>query len=141
MKKVLVLILLLSSLLTFANGGENENESSSVQSFEVIVIDALTEDPIPAAKIKIGQKEVEAYTDFDGFAELKQLDQGLYDIEISFISYEKQQLSAFQLDKSSSRLLIKLQNAESSGIFWKDIASFNVKLLLICCFSINVMLI
>lgn len=109
MKNVLILFLglLLTNLSVSAEEG-NKEERERI-SLEVIVIDALTEDPIPAAKIKIGQKEVEAYTDFDGFAELKQLDQGLYDIEISFISYEKQQLSAFQLDKSSSRLLIKLQ--------------------------------
>ena len=60
-------------------------------------------------EIKIEQKEVEAYTDFDGFAELKQLDQGQYDIEISFVSYEKQQLSSFQLDKPTNKLLVKLK--------------------------------
>lgn len=106
-----VLILFLGLLLTnlSVNAEEGNKEEKEAISLEVIVIDALTEDPIPAVKIKIGQKEVEAYTDFDGFAELKQLEQGQYDIEISSISYEKQQLSAFQLDKSSNRLLVKLQ--------------------------------
>jgi hypothetical protein len=109
MKKVLFIFLgmLIASLPILAEEGNNEEKATI--SLEVIVIDALTEDPIPAAKIKIGQKEVEAYTDFEGYAEVKQLEQGQYDIEISFISYEKQQLSSFKLDKSSNKLLVKLQ--------------------------------
>lgn len=109
MKKVLFIFLgmLIASLPILAEEGNNEEKTTI--SLEVIVIDALTEDPIPAAKIKIGQKEVEAYTDFEGYAEVKQLEQGQYDIEISFISYEKQQLSSFKLDKSSNKLLVKLQ--------------------------------
>jgi len=109
MKNVLVLIsgFLLLSLHSFAEEGKKEeNESISL---EVMVIDALTEDPIPAAKIKIGQKDLEAYTDFDGLAEIKQLSQGDYDIEISFVSYQKQQIKAIKLDKSSNKLLVKLQ--------------------------------
>jgi hypothetical protein len=110
MKKALVLILLSSSLLSFANGGENENESSSVQSFEIIVIDSQTEEPIPAAQIKIAHKDVEAYTDFDGLAEIKNLSVGSYDIEISFISYEKLNLKGFYLDQQSRQLVVKLKS-------------------------------
>jgi hypothetical protein len=109
MKNVLLLLFGLVLLNLPLSAEEGKKEEKEVISLEIMVIDALTEDPIPAAKIKIGQKEIEAYTDFDGMAEIQQLNQGLYDIEISFISYQKQQLSAFNVDKSSNKLLVKLQ--------------------------------
>jgi hypothetical protein len=77
---------------------------------EIIVIDSQTEEPIPAAQIKIAQKEVEAYTDFDGLAEIKNLSVGSYDIEISFISYEKLNLKGFYLDQQSRQLVVKLKS-------------------------------
>ena len=109
MKKVLFLFLVTLAVNLGVNAEEGKEEKSLKTSFEVMVIDAETEEPIPAAKIKIGKNEQEAYTDFDGFAQFDELTKGIYDIEISFISYKKQQLKAFQLDNSSNKLLIKLQ--------------------------------
>lgn len=97
--------LLLSLPLRAEEGNKAEKE---IFNFEIVVVDAETEEPIPAVKIKIGQKEAEAYTDFDGRAKFKNLNQGAYDIEVSFISYEKKLYVAHQVDKTSNKLLIKL---------------------------------
>ena len=68
---------------------ENEkSETKEKSTLEIMVIDQLTEEPIIAAKIKIDQNSQEAYTDFDGIVKIEDLDNGPYDIEISFISHK-----------------------------------------------------
>ena len=109
MRKIYVLFICCLIAFSPALATEGEEEKKEAVSFEIMVLDAETEDPIPAAKIKINQKEAEAYTDFDGHAKFSELVQGNYDIEISFISYEKQHLKAFYLDKSSNKLIVKLK--------------------------------
>ena len=106
-----ILFFLLCSFLSFlpAKAEEGNKEEKEFLSFEIIVIDSETDEPLPAAKIKIEQKEVEAYTDFDGFAQLKPLESGVYDIEISSISYQKHHLKDFKLDNTTNKLLVKLQ--------------------------------
>lgn len=107
MKKIVLVFVLLSSMV-YANPGKENKENSTVESFKIIVIDAKTEEPIPAAQIKIKEKNEEAYTDFDGFAEIKNITPGTYDIEISLISYKKEQLKNFELNESNHQLLVKL---------------------------------
>ena len=108
MRKVLIFIFGFLLSYGFVEAGKDKKEEKSVIPFKVIVIDAETEDSIPAAKVKVGKNEAEAYTDFDGSADFEGLIQGRYDIEVSFISYKKQQISAYQLDKLNHQLLIKL---------------------------------
>ena len=74
-----------------------------------MVVDASTKEPIPAAKIEIVQNDVEAYTDFEGSAKFFDLEKGRYDIEISFISYQKQKLENFQVDDVNQKFLVKLR--------------------------------
>lgn len=108
MKNVALLALFLLCFFTLLAEGEETGEKKEQTSLKVMVVDAETQDPIPAAKVKIGQNEVEAYTDFDGLAEFKEMAKGKYDIEISFISYQKKEIHAFQLDQASNLLLVKL---------------------------------
>lgn len=98
----------MSSLIP-AFSEEGKEETKEVISLEILVIDALSEEPIPAAKIIIDQKEVEAYTDFDGMVKFNDVVKGSHDIEITFISYQKKQFKAFYLDQANNRLLVKLQ--------------------------------
>ncbi len=109
MKNVLSILFCLFLFYLPAKAEEGNKEEKESLTIEIIVIDAETEEPLPAAKIKIGQKEVEAYTDFDGFAQLKPLESGVYDIEISSISYQKHHLKDFKLDNTTNKLLVKLQ--------------------------------
>jgi hypothetical protein len=109
MKKALVLIFIFLGSLAFANpGGEEKEENLLVESFQIMVVDAETDEPIPAAQIKIKQKDQKAYTDFDGFVEIRNMNSGIYDIEISLISYKKRLLEDFLLDNNNNQLLVKL---------------------------------
>ena len=103
-------LLLVSFVLVCATEkkGEEESDIQVKTTLEVLVIDESTEEPITAAKIKIAKNNKEAYTDFDGIAKIEDVIDGSYDIEISFISYEKQQFKAFQLDKYNNKLIVKL---------------------------------
>lgn len=84
---------------------EGEKNNSDL---EILVIDASTEEPIPAAQVKIMKKDLVAYTDFEGLASIKQIEKGSYDIEITFVSYQKKQLKAFEISKSYTRVVVKL---------------------------------
>ena len=88
---------------------ENEKASSSSTTIEIVVIDALTDEPIPAAKVEIDKKNIETYTDFEGYVKINNIVEGSYDIVISSISYQKHQLKAFKAEKNHNRILVELQ--------------------------------
>ena len=108
MKKVVLLLFVLFHALAFAAPGEEKEESSVVESVEIIVVDAETEEPLPAALIKISEINMEAYTDLDGFAKFVSLKKGFYDLDISFISYKKVHLEDFLIDNANHQIIIKL---------------------------------
>ncbi len=97
-------------LFVCANGkSENENEADKKKSsLEIFVIDDLMKEPLPAAKAKIEQKDLEAYTDFDGLAKITEVTEGSYNIEISYISYQKQHFKAVQFSKLNTKVVVKL---------------------------------
>lgn len=88
--------------------GEEKEESTVVESFEILVIDAETEEPLPAALIKISKINMEAYTDFEGFVKFSSIKKGFYDVDVSFISYKKVHLQDFLIDTANRQLIIKL---------------------------------
>jgi hypothetical protein len=106
--KSIVLIFILLGSLGYPNPGKETEENAVIESFQIMVLDANTEEPIPAAQIKIKQKDQEAYTDFDGFAEMKNITAGIYDIEISLVSYKNKLLKDFQLTQDNHQLLVRL---------------------------------
>lgn len=109
MRGIVLLLLVCIFNLSNANtpGGKEENKQF-VETFEILVIDADSEEAIPAAQIKINEKELKAYTDFDGLAEFKNVPNGIYDIEISLVSYQKAHLKAYKIDQNNHQLVIKL---------------------------------
>ena len=74
---------------------------------EIRVVDALTDDPLPAAKILIKNGK-ETYTNFEGTVVVEDIKLGTYDIEISFTSYQKLLLEAFQVKEPNQKLVIRL---------------------------------
>lgn len=94
--------------IAYANPGEESEKDVLIESFQIIVLDANTEEPIPAAQIIIQQKDQKAYTDFDGIAEITNISPGIYDIEISLISYKNKLLKDFQLTQDNHQLLVRL---------------------------------
>lgn len=108
MKKALAFLFCFVTLqIAAVAAGENENKEVKTN-FKILVIDANTEEPIPAATINFNKKEQQSYTDFDGLAEIKNVQPGMYDLEISFLSYKKQQIKNYKLDISSNKLVVKL---------------------------------
>ncbi len=90
-----------------ASDGKEEKEKDTF-SVQVLVVDAETEEPIPAAKVKIDQQKRQSYTGLDGLANFDNFQERIYDIEVSFVSYEKQCLKAQKLDVKNHQLIIKL---------------------------------
>lgn len=109
MRNVLFLFTAFIFVCANLNKGNKNVESDAKSSLEILVIDASTEEPITAAKVIIDQKIHEAYTDFDGVVKFTEVIKGPHDIEISFISYKKQQIKAFQLNNDNNKLIVKLK--------------------------------
>ncbi len=106
MRKLLLILCCMSVLsIASASDGKEEKDTFSVQ---VLVVDAETEEPIPAAKVKIDQQKHQSYTGLDGLANFDNFQEGVYDIEVSFVSYEKQCLKAQMLDMKNHQLIVKL---------------------------------
>jgi hypothetical protein len=108
MKKIVFLLLVLFYTISFASTGEDKEESNLIESVEIIVLDAETEEPLPAAHIKISEINLEAYTDFEGFAKFSLVKKGFYDLDVSFISYKKVHLEDFLIDNANHQIIIKL---------------------------------
>ena len=88
---------------------EKGEENKETTSFEILVIDANTEEPLPAARIKFKQKNIEAFTDFDGIYTIDELPKGTYSLEVSFISYQIYRVKDLFIGESSNKILVKLQ--------------------------------
>lgn len=108
MKILFVLIVSFVFVCATEKKEEREGDNSVQTTLEVLVIDRSTQEPIPAAKIKIANNSKEAYTDFDGIAKIEKVIYGSYDIEISFTSYQKQRFKAYLINKDSAKLIVKL---------------------------------
>jgi hypothetical protein len=109
MKNILLIVLYIIVSVSPTLAEEGNEAESDVISLEIMVIDAVTEEPIPAAKIILDQKATEAYTDFDGLVKLNEIQKGSHEIEISFVSYQKQHFKSIVLDQATKQILVKLQ--------------------------------
>ena len=102
-------VLLLFFAFIFLCATDKSVESEVKSSMELLVLDASTEEPITTAKINIDQKTHEAYTDFDGIVKFTDVIVGMHNTEVSLVTYQKQQLNAFQVSKDNNKLIVKLQ--------------------------------
>lgn len=109
MKKTLILSIFCLNMVFSVFGGEGNTVNLKSTSIEIVVVDATTDEPVPAAKVILNQDSLETYTDFEGFVRIDNISPGSYDIEISFISYKSQYLKAYDINKAYNKLLIKLQ--------------------------------
>ena len=108
-RKVLLVFFAIIFICANVKEGDKNVENKEKSSVEILVIDASTEEPITAAKVNIDKRTHEAYTDFDGIAKFTDVEIGINDVEISFISYKKHELKAFKLGKNNNKLIVKLQ--------------------------------
>jgi hypothetical protein len=110
MKKTLLFFLMaVSFLATAEETKKTDSKSEATIPLKILVIDAETGEPIPAVKVSIEKTKEESYTDFDGVAYIEDLTQGAYDIQISFISYEKVEFEEYLLNPSNNNLLVRLK--------------------------------
>lgn len=103
---MMLVTFMLLSLSLFARN----DDKPQIQSLEVIVIDAQTDEPIPAAQVKIKHKKLQTFTDFEGLAKINNLAVGSYDIEISVVSYQSMELKDFQFSENNRYLVVKLKS-------------------------------
>lgn len=108
MKLMLFLLLIIVDLPAFISSGEGKEESGLIESFEIIVIDAQTEEPVTAALVKIMDIELEAYTDFDGLVKFQSIQSGQHDLEVSLVSYQKVLLEDLRVDQNNRQIVVRL---------------------------------
>ena len=110
MKKLIYIsvILLLSAFGFKVENKVDKNEANVMTSVEIIVIDAETEEPVPAALVKFNDIDLKAYTDFDGLVSFQSIRNGRYNLEVSLVSYSSTHLRDFQIDQSNNQIVVKL---------------------------------
>jgi hypothetical protein len=102
------LIIILAFLMLTNPELENLDTSSDKIQFNGTVIEEITGEPIPGATIVIRETSQEIFTDFDGNFTIENLTPGTYNLEVSFISFEKEELKDVQIDRENSSMLIRL---------------------------------
>lgn len=85
----------------------NHHEAEKIQ-FNGTVIEDLTGEPIPGATIFIEEFNQKIYTDFDGNFTIRNLTPGTYNLEVSYVSFEKKELKELQISDDHNSLLIRL---------------------------------
>jgi hypothetical protein len=111
MKKLIYIsvILLLSAFGFKVENKVGKNEANVMTSVEIIVIDAETEEPVPAALVKFNDIDLKAYTDFDGLVSFQSIQNGRYNLEVSLVSYSSTHLRDFKIDQSNNQIVVKLK--------------------------------
>lgn len=105
----MIFILGLLGLSAFGFKVENkEKVENATTSLQIIVIDAETEEPVPAALVKIDDIELKAYTDFDGLVSFESIQKGNYNLEITLVSYTTTRLKNLTLDQNNNQIVVKL---------------------------------
>jgi hypothetical protein len=80
------------------------------------VIDQLTGEPLTGAAIKHPTSGVEVITDFDGFFSISTPTQGINELSISYVSYEKMKLNRVIVRKGeTTKLNIKMRRLGSDS--------------------------
>jgi hypothetical protein len=105
MKLIAFLALL---LLTNPEVENLENKGADNVRFTGTVVEELTGEPIPGASIYISGSDRPIYTDFEGNFTIEDLTPGTYNLEISFVSFEKKELKNLEISSEQHSMLIRL---------------------------------
>lgn len=107
MKKILVIFLsLILSVSVFAENekGEENTSTSTTTIVNGSVIDGSTGESLAGVEIKVVGTDIVVYTDFDGNFEITNLKSGMYDIVISYISYNSTLIENIELQNGTNSL-------------------------------------
>lgn len=105
MKLIAFLAILMLTNPELENLGSKEGEK--VQ-FKGTVIEEFTGEPIPGATVLIKELNQEIHTDFEGNFTIENIAPGTYNIEISFVSFEKKELNDLQISENHHSMLIRM---------------------------------
>jgi hypothetical protein len=112
MKKViLVMGLILSGILIYAEEGENASEASKANVCLVKgqIMDKLNGESLTGVAVRIAGSDLVAYTDFDGVFTFKDLTPGSYTIETSMVSYQEEKITVEAKAMADNPVTIKLE--------------------------------
>ena len=93
----------------FTNPWDLEMIENSTFDLSGMVVEESTGDPLTGALIKIQGVEKEYFTDFEGIFSINELKPGIYNIEISFISFNSRELKEIYLDHTNNDIFISLR--------------------------------
>ncbi len=85
-----------------------ENSEVDKVQFTGTVIEELTGEPIPGATIHIKEFNQDIYTDFEGNFAFNDLAPGTYNLEVSFVSFDKKELKNIEISSDNHSMLIRL---------------------------------
>ncbi|MEA3494905.1 MAG: carboxypeptidase-like regulatory domain-containing protein [Bacteroidota bacterium] len=113
MKKLLLSIVftVLVLQLSFASNENNPTNGNTKNTIKINgkIVDKETGETLTGVLIEIKGSSEKVYSDFDGTFEFKNLKPGIYDIVISYISYEKNVLKMVKAKTSVNTLKIELK--------------------------------
>ena len=117
MRKLVVLSILLSFLMLQVSYSNNRDENSKTKitstntSVHVNgkIIDKETGEPLIGALVKIEGTNQKVYTDFDGNFNLENIKADVYNISVSYISYEGSILKEIKVNNSDNTLKVELK--------------------------------
>jgi hypothetical protein len=102
------LIAILAFLLFTNPELENLNKEADKVQFSGTVIEEFSGEPVPGATIYVRETNQEIFTDFDGNFTIENLAPGTYNLEVSFVSFEKEELKDLQISGENNSLMIRL---------------------------------
>lgn len=112
MKKIiLVAIIILTGVISFAKDGKTSTEASnnSMCILKGQITDKLNGESLTGVAVRIAESDIVAYTDFDGEFTFGNLAPGIYTIETSLVSYEEEKIQVTATASSVEPVNIKLE--------------------------------
>lgn len=117
-----VLTIVFSFFLTLSLNAENSEEAMAPGVVKGIVNDALTGQPLEYATVSITRAEDNSLvtgtiTDENGVFRLKNIDAGVYKLEVTFIGYHTKKLDEFEVEPRQRSVdigVVELQSADES---------------------------
>lgn len=100
-----MITVLLISTFCFADGIETNNPESNKGNVHGKVIDKKTGEALAGVKLFIEETNQAVYSDLDGNFVIKDVKSGNYNIRVSYISYQENQLTDVKLDPYKSKTL------------------------------------
>lgn len=105
MKKLIIVLISISLGLGAIAKGETEKPSKPMPVLTGQVIDNETGETLTGVMVKVKGSDTCVFTDFDGNFEIQGLEPGKYNLEVSLISYNSNNLKGIKLNGGEQKAL------------------------------------